>query len=400
MLLVAVLVGCMTDARRPEHLPAALDDRNPFPIDIEAPPPGDTYDAVDLIDPATDRPYSLVGRVLDQAGRPLAGATVAVESENLREPVNNVATYLATVAATRTTTAADGSYRLSLEGGFYHLVARMPGYLPGRAEPELRDGETTRQDIVVARDHGPLVVAHRGASFYAPENTLAAFHKAFLLGAGAIEIDARLAADGSVILFHDLTLERTSSGTGAVSDHTLAQLRQLDAGGWFHASFGGERIPTLDEVLALAAHYGGRVVIDQKAPNGDPDALRRAVLKTVWDGGHQDRVTIATFRDEGIRFCRDWGHASCLLFTNPTTPAAALLERAQRVGADTVVVTQPAITKTVVADAERRGLELWAGTTNTNDAWKPLVDISVDGMLTDRPGYLVDYLIDRAWAAT
>ncbi len=384
----------------PERLPDALDDRNPFEIDIEAPPPGDSYDAVDLIDPSTRRPYSLVGKVLDQAGQPVVGAVVAVESQNLREPVNNVGTYMETVAATRTTTAADGSYRLSLEGGFYHLVARMPGYLPGRAEPELRDGETTRQDIFVALDKGPLVVAHRGASYYAPENTLAAFHKAFLLGAGAIEVDARLTADGVVVLFHDLTLERTSTGSGAVKDHTLAQLRQLDAGGWFHESFRGQRIPTLDEALALAAQYGGRVIIDQKAPQDDPDSLRRAVLKSVWDGGHKDRVTIATFSDDGIRFCRDWGHPSCLLFTNPLTPPAELLERGQRVGAGIVVVTQPAINKEVVADASRRGIQLWAGTTNTEMSWRPLVDLRVAGMLTDRPGYLVDYLIQRAAVAS
>ncbi len=388
----------MLHGNQGEQLPEALDDRNPFPVDIEAPPPGDSYDAVDRIEPGRDEPYTLTGRVLDASGHAVAGATVSIESHNLREPVNNVAAYLEARDATRTTTGSDGSYRLNLEGGFYHLVARKPGFLPGRAEPELRDGQVTRQDIVMARDQGPLVVAHRGASFYAPENTLAAFHKAFLLGAGAIEVDVRLTADNHLVLFHDLTLERTSNGRGLVRDHSLAQLRQLDAGSWFDRSFKDARIPTLDEALALAAQYGGRVVIDQKAPSEDPAAFRRAVLKTVWDGGYQDMVTIATFNDDSIRFCRDWGHASCLLFTNPSTPPAELLERAQRVGAHIVVVTQPAINANVVKDAAARGLTLFAGTTNVEQGWRPLVDHKVAGMLTDRPGYLVDYLILRASA--
>src|SRR5690242_19186833 len=95
----------------------------------------------------------------------------------------------------------------------------------------------------------PLVFAHRGASAYAPENTLAAFELARRQGAPAIEFDAKLSSDGRVVIIHDQTLERTTDGAGRVRDLSLAALRELDAGSWLSAQFRGEKIPTLDEVF-------------------------------------------------------------------------------------------------------------------------------------------------------
>src|SRR5580698_1292613 len=92
----------------------------------------------------------------------------------------------------------------------------------------------------------PWIIAHRGASAYAPENTLAAFQRAVELGAPFIETDIHLTRDARFVAFHDKMLQRTTNGRGAVSDYTLAELRGLDAGNWFDRQFGGERIPTLD----------------------------------------------------------------------------------------------------------------------------------------------------------
>ena len=121
--------------------------------------------------------------------------------------------------------------------------------------------------------------AHRGASGHAPENTLAALELAVRLGADMAEIDVQQTADGQLVLFHDDTLERTSSGRGPLAERTLAELRALDAGTWYGERFAGQRIPTLVEAVSLAR---GRLAlnIELKADgnvNGLLDRLRAVV---------------------------------------------------------------------------------------------------------------------------
>src|SRR6267143_2171512 len=96
-----------------------------------------------------------------------------------------------------------------------------------------------------------LVIAHRGASGNAPENTLAAFRKAVALGATFIETDLQLSRDAHFVAIHDATVNRTTNGQGAVHDMKLAELRRLDAGSWFGSEFAGERIP-LEEILEFS----------------------------------------------------------------------------------------------------------------------------------------------------
>ncbi|MCY4112087.1 MAG: glycerophosphodiester phosphodiesterase family protein [Chloroflexi bacterium] len=105
----------------------------------------------------------------------------------------------------------------------------------------------------------PLVIAHRGDTAAGPENTLPAFAAAIDAGADGIELDVHPSRDGAPVVHHDYYLERTTNGAGLVTDHTLAELRALDAGAWFGEAFAGERLPTLEEVLSLAA---GRVRLE------------------------------------------------------------------------------------------------------------------------------------------
>jgi glycerophosphoryl diester phosphodiesterase len=101
----------------------------------------------------------------------------------------------------------------------------------------------------------PWVIAHRGASGHAPENTLAAFERAVALGAGFIETDLHLTRDAQFVAIHDPTLERTTNGRGNVKDFTLAEIRKLDAGMWFDREFMDQKVPTLDEVIAFGAKH-------------------------------------------------------------------------------------------------------------------------------------------------
>src|SRR5512143_199880 len=105
----------------------------------------------------------------------------------------------------------------------------------------------------------PLILAHRGASRRAPENTMAAFRLAAELGADGVELDVQLSKDGEVVVMHDSRVDRTTDGHGRIRDLPLAELRALDAGGWYAPEFAGERIPTLAEVLH---ELGPRLVLN------------------------------------------------------------------------------------------------------------------------------------------
>ena len=94
-------------------------------------------------------------------------------------------------------------------------------------------------------------MAHRGASYIAPENTLIAFKKAIALGADGIELDVHLSADGIPVVMHDETLDRTTNGKGLIKYYNVCDLESLDAGGWFSDDYAGEAVPTLEQVLKL-----------------------------------------------------------------------------------------------------------------------------------------------------
>ncbi len=110
-----------------------------------------------------------------------------------------------------------------------------------------------------------LRVGHRGAKGHAPENTLSSFVIAAEMGVNVIETDVHLSKDGELVLIHDHTVQRTTDGHGYVKDMTLAELKKLDAGSWYGARFAGERIPTLDELLAWARD---RVAVAIEIKNG------------------------------------------------------------------------------------------------------------------------------------
>ena len=107
--------------------------------------------------------------------------------------------------------------------------------------------------ILFALDHTVEIVAHRGYSAVAPENTVAALTRALDEGATAVEFELHTAGYGTPILLHDETLDRTTSGTGHVTAHRMEELSELDAGSWFDPSFAGERLPTLTSALAAVA---------------------------------------------------------------------------------------------------------------------------------------------------
>ncbi len=115
-----------------------------------------------------------------------------------------------------------------------------------------------------ATDNKVLLIAHRGASGAAPENTLTAIRRAFEVGSDAVEVDIRYTRDRQIVLMHDPTVDRTTNGSGPVGEFTLDEIRQLDAGAWKDPVYRGERVPTLRETLEVARAAGRTLYLDVK----------------------------------------------------------------------------------------------------------------------------------------
>lgn len=143
-------------------------------------------------------------------------------------------------------------------------------------------------------------IAHRGASGYAPENTLAAFDKAVEMQADYIEIDVQLSKDDLPVVIHDDTLDRTTNGTGNISAHTFQELRSLDAGSWFDKDYAGEKIPSLNEVLEM---YGEKIniLIELKSPElypGVEEKVAEALAKYKLDTSNN--IVIQSFNHPSV----------------------------------------------------------------------------------------------------
>jgi len=245
------------------------------------------------------------------------------------------------------------------------------------------------------------VIAHRGASALAPENTLAAFEMAVEMGAGFVEIDLHLSRDARLVAIHDDTLQRTTSGHGPVAAKTLEELRQLDAGSWFdgrvgrdapagaaHKSFPGERMPTIEEILAFAGKRNVGLFLELKASG--PSGIEHAILGALraYDGilGNVilsfDLTTLANLR-----------RLEPLLMTGYlcTNPAEAV-GKATSVGARQLLPRADRITPELVAEAHRSDLKVVAWTVDDPAQMRALAAAGVDGIITDDPGELVKLL--------
>lgn len=155
---------------------------------------------------------------------------------------------------------------------------------PGSPQADQRDVEK----LAVAVAGVKQIIAHRGSSADRPENTLASTLRAIEAGATAVEVDVRTTRDGYLVLSHDATLDRTTDGTGPIGEKTLEEIRRLDAGSWFDKRYAAERMPTLEEVLAVSR---GKidVLLDLKE-TGDDYAGR--VAEVVMKHGEPSRTIV------------------------------------------------------------------------------------------------------------
>ncbi|ANY73046.1 glycerophosphodiester phosphodiesterase [Paenibacillus ihbetae] len=152
---------------------------------------------------------------------------------------------------------------------------------------------------------GIMVAAHRGYKAAYPENTLAAFREALELGVDMLEFDLRLSKDRQVVVIHDATVDRTTNGTGKVSDFTLEELKALDAGGWFGQAFKGHVIPTLEELCELLAEYPEVLCNVEIKPSPDAKEAADLTIAILGRHGYLERCVFTCFDAEVLAYIHD-----------------------------------------------------------------------------------------------
>jgi glycerophosphoryl diester phosphodiesterase len=223
-----------------------------------------------------------------------------------------------------------------------------------------------------------MAIAHRGASAYAPENTVAAFDEAVRLAAPAVEFDVRLTADGVPVVLHDATLDRTTSGNGPITAHEWNDLLRLDAGSWFHRRFAGTRIPSLEEAL-IAIGPSALPIIELKALI-DPALLESLLQK------HQllDDALVISFDLAPLRAVRlHTPKISLGLLVEEWSPT--LIDTALGVDASHLILDTALLGPERIADIESAGLEVWTYTANDVATIAACASLGVTGIITDRP---------------
>jgi glycerophosphoryl diester phosphodiesterase len=246
-------------------------------------------------------------------------------------------------------------------------------------------------------ERSPYVIAHRGISGKAPENTLAAFKLACEMpGIDMIELDVRLSRDEEVIVLHDRTLQRTSTGNGAARGYTLGEIKEFDAGSWFHTSYSSERIPTLREVLRF---LNGRrwVNIELKSDflhREKPFLLERKVLELVEGAGMNRAVLFSSFDHRMVaNIKRVNPEAITGVIYNVYRDFGRLPSKlAGRVGATAFVCAKHELTRGMVRDARQHGLAIYVYTLNTTSNVNRMMELGVDGILSDNADDIVAHI--------
>ncbi len=234
----------------------------------------------------------------------------------------------------------------------------------------------------------PWIVAHRGYRKNYPENTPAAFQAAMDAGALMMELDVTLSRDRKPVIIHDDTLDRTTNGRGKVSDFTMAELRRLDAGSWFHPDFADQTLPGLSELFDLVR---GRAVINVEIksnayePRHPPDAIERQVVDLVKEKKLLDSTLISSFNVnviEQLSFLEDAPAAALISEFPATMETVRLCERLK------VFSWHPdfrVLSRDQVEMMHAAGVKVFPYTVNTPGDYRRMLSMNVDGVITDDP---------------
>ena len=239
------------------------------------------------------------------------------------------------------------------------------------------------------------VVAHRGNSAVAPQNTLAAFEAAARAGADSIELDVQLTSAGHVVVIHDDTLDATTSGTGWLKDTPLAAVRELDAGAWFAPAYAGQRVPLLAEVVELLDRHPSLDLLCEVKGEWTADEVAR-VTGPLRDAGLADRTVVQSFWPGTVEALRvaDPGLRRGLLLADvgdDLLDTCAALDVTMANPHGLLLLQHPDLVDRLHA----AGLRVAVWTLDEPAHWAAAVEVGVDEIITDRPDRLAGWLAAR-----
>ena len=233
-----------------------------------------------------------------------------------------------------------------------------------------------------------MIIGHRGASGYAPENTLPSFEKALACGANMIEFDVHLSKDGHLVVIHDPSVDRTTNGSGLIREMTLKQIKKLDAGSWFSPEFKDVTIPTFEETVDLIK---GRAKFQIEIKNNDLyKGLEEKLVKAIYDSGIREDSIITSFKFSSIKKIKeiDSRIQVALIFgnfgNNPKDPWGDICS----IGGEVLNPKWTWVTSEKVQKAHDKGILVCAWIVNDIDKMRYLLTLGVDGITTDFPDKL------------
>lgn len=231
-----------------------------------------------------------------------------------------------------------------------------------------------------------LVIGHRGAAAYAPENTMISFQKAKELGCEYIEFDVRQSRDGELFIFHDDLLTRTTNGQGTIETNDSSYIKSLDAGKWFSEKYSDVKIPTLKETISWLSQNDMRANIEIKPSNTNVSEIIESIVNEIdlfWPAT-KDLPIISSFNYDALLFCNK---------IKPNLPLAFLLNRwrddwwqaAQKINCKIINISKKIASKEIISEIKDRGLDVNVFTINNRRLAYKLFDYGVSAVFSDYP---------------
>jgi len=252
-------------------------------------------------------------------------------------------------------------------------------------------------EIEAAGSGKVLVIGHRGAMGYVPENTMASFQRGYEMGSDLIELDTHMSRDGRLIVMHDGDVGRTTNGSGHIKDMTLDEIGSLDAGSYFGSDFKGERVPILSEVLVWAKDKAP-LVVEVKGDPHPAEGIEEQLVDLLREKDMLDRVMVISFHHTCVKKVKEVepSIATGVLFTGRLVNS---VEAAKAALADSVRPSWKYWSSDLVDEVRRAGLTASTWTVNDEETMEYLVGLGIDSIGTNYPDRLRAVLnrLGRSW---
>jgi glycerophosphoryl diester phosphodiesterase len=243
------------------------------------------------------------------------------------------------------------------------------------------------------------VIAHRGFSGRAPENTVAAIREAIAIGADMAEIDVTLTANERVVVIHDETLDRTTNGAGKVADHSFDEIRGLDAGSWFAPQFAGEKVPTLGEILDTT---NGRILLNVEIKTEAVDrGISDKVAAAIRDRGMADQVIVSSFSPTALeQMHRVAPEIRTAVLYNPELQRGKdPAEIVHGLGASVFNIRGSRLKAKMLRSCREHGIPVGVYTVDKPKKMRRWVKRGIDAIFTNHPDRLIEILNEQSQIA-